>query len=132
MKSFLCALTIVCFVAKTFAGELQDAAGRGEIEKVRSLVAANPTAINARVGGTTALHEAVRSGRLEVVKLLVEKNANVNATDFSGLTPLKLAIGYGRGEIAEFLRQHGGLEKAQAAVLVERAAIPPGANTTAV
>lgn len=95
------------------AGELQDAAGRGDLEKVRSLMRSNPLAISARDGGTTALHEATRAGHLEIVKLLVAGGANVNATDFSGLTPLKLATSK-HPEIASYLRSQGGLEKAVA------------------
>ncbi len=93
------------------AGELQDAAGRGDLEKVRSLVRANPAALNTRAGGTTALHEAARAGHLEMVKLLVSSGANVNATDFSGLTPVRL-VPSTRPEIATYLRAQGGLDKA--------------------
>ena len=114
MKSFLSALALAWLTAGALAGELQDAAGRGELEKVRSLVRANPATINVRDGGTTALHEATRAGHLEIVKLLIASGANVNATDFSGLTPLKLALGRRHTEIADFLRQQGGLEKAPA------------------
>ena len=95
------------------AGELQDAAGRGDLEKVRSLVRASPAAISARTGGTTALHEAVRAGHLEIVKLLVSNGANVNATDFGGLTPVRL-VPNTRPEIAAYLRANGGLDKAPA------------------
>src|SRR5436190_4882526 len=111
MKSFVSALIAACFVAVGMAGELQDAAARGDLDKVRALVAANPTAISARVDGTTALHEATRGGHVEVVKFLVANGANVNALNFSSLTPLKLALGYERASIAEYLRAHGGLEK---------------------
>jgi len=100
----------LCAALAVSAGELQDAAGRGDVEKVRSLLRANPATISAREGGTTALHEAARAGHLEIVKLLVAGGANVNATDFSGLTPLKLA-GSKHPSIASYLRAQGGLEK---------------------
>jgi ankyrin repeat protein len=116
MKSLVFVIALLEIAASALAGELQDAAARGEIDKVRSLIQANPASINAREGGTTALHEATRAGHLEIVKLLVANGANVNATDFSGLTPLKLALGRRNTEIAELLRQHGGLEKAPALV----------------
>lgn len=103
----------LCCGPAVLAGELQDAAGRGDIEKVRSLMRENPAAISARDGGTTALHEAARAGHLEIVKLLVAGGANVNATDFSGLTPLKLATSQ-HPEIASYLRAQGGVEKAAA------------------
>ena len=112
MKSFVCVLVAIGLVATGVAGELQDAAARGDLEKVRALVQASPGTISARVDGTTALHEATRGGHVEVVKFLVANGANVNALNFSGLTPLKLALGYQRANIAEYLRTHGGLEKA--------------------
>jgi ankyrin repeat protein len=104
---------LLCCLLPAFAGELQDAAARGDLEKVRNLIRSNPAGISAREGGTTALHEATRAGHFEIVKLLVANGANVNATDFSKLTPLKLAK---RPEIAAFLREQGGLDKAPAPV----------------
>lgn len=117
MKSFALLLLAACFVAGGMAGELQDAAARGDLARVRALVQANPTAISARVDGTTALHEATRGGHAEVVKFLVTSGANINALNFSGLTPLKLALGYQRAGIADYLRMQGGLEKAAAPAL---------------
>src|SRR6185503_1267473 len=58
MKSFVCALAIALLPLTAIAGELQDAARLGDVEKVRALITANPGAINARVSATTALHEA--------------------------------------------------------------------------
>jgi uncharacterized protein len=111
MKSFLCAAVVLVFAGSAFSGELQDAAARGDVEKVRALIKANPGIVNSREGATTALHEATRGGHFEVVKLLVASGADVNAINFSKLTPLRLALGYQRSAIAEFLRQHGGLEQ---------------------
>jgi len=93
------------------AGELQEAASRGDIERVRALIKATPSAVSARDAGTTALHEATRAGHFEIVKLLIASGANVNATDFSRITPLKLALGRRQVEIADYLRKHGGLEQ---------------------
>ncbi len=120
MRHIWLTLWLSCALAVS-AGELQDAAARGDIAKVRSLIRSNPLAISARDGGTTALHEAARAGHIEIVKLLVTSGANVNATDFSGLTPLKLATSK-HPEIATYLRANGGLEKVAAA--------PPRAATT--
>lgn len=111
MKSFLCAAALLAFAGMLFAGELQDAAARGDLEKVRALVRANPATVNSRDGATTALHEATRGGHFEVVKFLVANGADVNAVNFSKLTPLRLAMGYQRSAIADYLRQHGGLEQ---------------------
>src|SRR5687768_8141811 len=85
MKLFL-SITAMAFCALVVtAGELQEAAAAGDIAKVRTLIQANPTALNAREAGTTALHEASRAGHLEMVKLLVTRGANVNAEDISRL-----------------------------------------------
>ncbi|HWN93567.1 MAG TPA: ankyrin repeat domain-containing protein [Methylomirabilota bacterium] len=111
MKSFLLGAALLLFALTAGAGELQKAAGAGDIEKVRALIHANPAGVSVRDAGTTALHEATRAGHIEIVKLLVASGANVNATDFSGLTPLRLALGMRRLEIADFLKQNGGLEK---------------------
>ncbi len=126
MKSFFGTLAVALLSFAVGAGELQDAARLGDLEKVRALIAAHPAAINARVSATTALHEAVRAGQLEVVKLLVASGADVNTTnDFSRLTPLKMAIGYRQTAVAEFLRQKGGVEQ----VIPVAPSAPPTSTT---
>lgn len=112
-------------IASAVAGELQDASGRGDLAKVRAVIKATPSAINAREAGTTALHEATRAGHLEIVKLLVASGANVNATDFSKLTPLKLALGRRQMDIADFLRKSGGVEQ-----IAPAPTLAPPAHTT--
>src|SRR5687768_993503 len=111
MKSFASVVAMLCVAVFGHAGQLQDAAGQGDIAKVRALIKNQPAAVNAREGGTTALHEATRGGHLDVVKLLVASGANVNALDFSKLTPLRLALGRRQMEIADFLRKNGGVEQ---------------------
>ena len=128
MKSLWSILFALTFALPVGAGELQDAAGQGDTEKVRALLQSNPAALYARDGGTTALHEAARAGHLAVVKLLVEKGANLNATDFSGLTPLKLALGRRKTEVADYLRQQGAQERI---VTAPRASIPTNTSTAA-
>ena len=115
---FLCGSFVLLLATSLLAGELQDAAARGDMATVQRLIRANPQAVSARLEGTTALHEATRAGHLEVVQALVKAGAQVNVTDFSGLTPLKLALGRKRLEIAAYLREHGATETA-------RPAIPP-------
>ncbi len=115
MKSLLTSLfALICVVALR-AGEIQDAAATGDLERVRALVSAAPTAVNTRDRGTTALHEAARAGHLVIVKFLIENGAALNATDISGATPLRLAIGYHRADVALFLKQQGAVEKIVAA-----------------
>ncbi len=111
MKSLFTILFALCFGVALRAGEIQDAARDGELERVRSLVSASPNAVNARDRGTTALHEAARAGHLVIVKFLVEKGANLNTADINGATPLRLAAGHRRADVAEFLRQRGAVDK---------------------
>lgn len=113
----------ICFAGTwpLLAGAIHDAAAAGDLEKVRSLVQADPALANERAMGTTPLHQAARNGHLKVVEFLVAAGANVNTKDSSGLTPLKLALGYQRKEVAAFLRERGGVET------VVPAAVPPKA-----
>ena len=124
MKLFLCGTVALLLAWSAGAGELQDAAASGDLEKVRALIKASPGSVNARAAGTTALHEATRGGHLEVVKLLMASGANVNVTDISGLTPLKLALGRRQVELADYLRQHGGVEQIKPAARIAPAAPP--------
>jgi ankyrin repeat protein len=133
MKPIFGAAALVLAVAITVAqaGELQDVAARGDLERARALIKANPSSLNAREAGTTALHEATRGGHLEMVKLLVASGANVNATDFSKLTPLKLALGRRQMDIADFLRRNGGVEQVTTAPLATSQPVnPPPARGT--
>ena len=106
------------------AGEIQDAAAAGDLEKVRTILKAKPELANARDLGTTPLHEAASHGYLPVVELLVTSGADVNVLNSSKLTPLRLALGYQRKEVAEFLRQHGGLVSLTNATPTEPVAPP--------
>ena len=113
------------------AGEIQDAAAAGDLEKVRTLLKAKPELASARDLGTTPLHEAASRGHLPIVELLVTSGADVNALNSSKLTPLRVALGYDRKEVAAFLREHGGLvslTNAPAAVPAAPLPAPPPPN----
>ena len=78
----------------TACGSLHLAAGRGDINKVRSKLD-NGADVNATFfgfTGLTALHEAARKGHIELVRLLIERGADVNAKELGRDTPLLLAI----------------------------------------
>jgi ankyrin repeat protein len=94
---------------RVMAGELQDAAGAGELEQVKALLLANPASINDRDReGKTALHYAAQRGHLEVVKFLLDNKADVNAAANNGATPGYLAKGFGKKEVALLLVERGG------------------------
>ena len=109
------------------AGEVQDAAGAGDLEKIMRLLTEKPELLNQRDRGTTALHEAARHGHLEVADCLLKSGADVNAADSNGLTPLRLALGYGHQAVADLLRRNGGLEKRAGEAKTPPLAAPPPA-----
>jgi uncharacterized protein len=75
------------------------AAERGELVKVRRLLAAGAR-INARdQRGRTALLAATHRNRVEVARFLIQEGADVNAKDFIQDTPFLFAGAEGRVEI---------------------------------
>ena len=76
---------------------------RGDVDRVREQLAAQPDLVQARdAKGATALHLAALHGHRELVTLLLERGADINARDtLFGATPSGWAI--------EYLREHGGL-----------------------
>lgn len=84
--------------------DLRNAASRGNLAKVQSLLAKGAQ-VNAKdKAGATALHFAAASGNAEIVKELLAKGADVNVKDKEGTTPLREAK---NGVVAELLRRAG-------------------------
>ncbi len=99
-------LAILC-LAGCATTSIHEAAGLGDLEKVRALISADPAMVNARKdNGATPLWIAAQNGHLEVLKMLLDKGANLNV-DAQGLTPLRVAEKRGHTEIAELLRKAG-------------------------
>ena len=84
--------------------KLHFAAGCGQTELAKLLLA-NGAAVNSTDNhGSTPLHYAAMLGGNEVAKLLLARKANVNArTNDLGWTPLHCAANWGRKEAAELL-----------------------------
>jgi ankyrin repeat protein len=102
----------------------------GEFERVKALVSEDPTLVNARSTGESAILAAVYNGRKEIANLLVARGATLNlfeacaAGEFDrverlleaggavngcggdGWTPLHLAGFFGHAKIAELLLAH--------------------------
>src|SRR5690242_15090264 len=70
---------------------VSDAAMRGDIALVRSLLQQKADVNQSQADGTTALHWAVRQDRMDLVDLLIGAGANVKAANGLGVTPLLLA-----------------------------------------
>lgn len=74
-------------------GQIFDAAKRGNVEKLKSVLVTNPDAVNKTDSkGMTPLHIAAYASKSAAVKLLIERGADVNAKDNKGRTPLHLAV----------------------------------------
>jgi len=85
-----------------------DAIRNSDLDTVRSVLAADPTQVNARdESGWTPLYGAVSEGYTEVAKLLLAKGANVNAGAEGGWTPLHRAAIEGHTEVAKLLLAKG-------------------------
>lgn len=74
-------------------GSLQKAAVHGDVEAIRAILAANPSALDSTHGHGlwTALHEASDHGHLAAVLLLLDAGADIERTDAEGRTALCVA-----------------------------------------
>ncbi len=83
--------------------QLLEAAQKGHLEQVKTLLRKKAD-VNAKdKNGQTALMAAARRGHLDVVKLLIDKGADVNAKDENDRTALMDAAMSGTLQIVEFL-----------------------------
>lgn len=82
--------------------DLISAAGQGNLERVREILAADASLVNVRdIEGATPLHYAAIHGNQAIVRLLVERGADINCADGRyGATPAGWAI--------EYMREMGG------------------------
>ena len=111
-KTLLVALTVVSMAGVLSAApgdvRLADAAQRGDVDAVRSLLAEDADVSAAQGDGMTALHWAVYRNDLELVQLLTEAGADIHAvTREEALTPLLLAGGTGNAALIELLLDAG-------------------------
>lgn len=90
------------------AESIHDLAAAGNVERVLTLVAADPALLASRdANGRTPLHVATRGGQLAVVEALVGAGADVNASDNDGARPAHSAAYRGHDAILRFLLAHG-------------------------
>jgi ankyrin repeat protein len=84
------------------AENLIEAATRGDLERVKGILATDDRLANLRdESGATPIHYAAMNGHRQIAQLLVEKGADINSADSRfGATPTGWAI--------EYLREMGG------------------------
>lgn len=108
MKTLAAVMVFSLMAVGAMSAPIHDAAGKGDLAKVKALVAKDPKLVNLKDGtGATPLHFAVAGGHKAVVEYLLSKKADVNARKKDGVTPLHVAASLGKLEIAKFLLAKG-------------------------
>ena len=88
--------------------EMLQAAQRGDVAKVRQLLASDTTLVNVKgAHNKTPLHWAAEKNYPELAELLVTAGADINAEVSWGMTPLQWAANMGSRDAAEVLLAHG-------------------------
>lgn len=86
---------------------LDQAVVDGDIERVKSEIAAGVDINSKNRMGWTLLHIAINKKHTEITKLLLDKGADVNIRDNRGRRPVHLAVETGQKEIVEALIAKG-------------------------
>lgn len=86
---------------------LVNAAGAGQDEIIRWLLAAGVPATSRDASGRTALIAAAQSNRIATATLLIESGAELNAPDGSGACPLSYALRFPSPEMVSLLLEKG-------------------------
>lgn len=88
--------------------EMLQAAQRGDLAKVRQLLASDTTLVNAKgAHNKTPLHWAAEKNYPELAELLVSAGADIDAEVSWGMTPLQWAANMGSRDVAQVLLAHG-------------------------
>src|ERR1051325_8493149 len=100
---FALALFIIVASTRAFSGEIHTAASRGDVEKVKALLADNPElALSKDDHGWTPLYWVASSGHKEVAELLLAHKADENAFN-QHFTPLRAAVLNFHTDVADLL-----------------------------
>ncbi len=105
--AFAIALTTVV-MAQQSAAPVADAAKRGDLATVRSLLKQGADASSPQPDGMTPLHWAAERGEIAIADALILAGANVTAaTRLGGYTPLHLAARNGNAPVLKALLKAG-------------------------
>jgi ankyrin repeat protein/glyoxylase-like metal-dependent hydrolase (beta-lactamase superfamily II) len=105
---FIILFVLAIFSVSLFAGEIHDAAKKGDLIKVKSLLQKDSTLLDTNGENKKApLHWAAEAGRLEIVEFLIAKGADINILNVASETPLHYAATYGHKEVVDLLLKKG-------------------------
>jgi hypothetical protein len=125
----LVTLAALAWGTPAFCDQIHEAAGHGDLEKVKALLKDNPNLVFSKDkdhGGATPLHIAAVLGHRDVAKLLLANHADVNAKDNNGVTALYYAAYSGHKDVVELLlanhadvnaKDYNGMTPLQAAAI---------------
>ncbi len=82
------------------------AAQKGDILRIRTLLAQNIYINQVNIHGQSPLHIATKNGHCKLVEYLLQHGANINLKDFYGRTPLHYAVLYNQVHITQQLLKH--------------------------
>lgn len=99
----LMSLTLNTAFAQGPKTSLDQAVVNGDIDRVKSEIAAGVDINKKNRMGWTLLHIAINKKHTEIAKLLIDKGADVNIKDNRGKTPVILAVETGQKDIVEAL-----------------------------
>lgn len=107
---FLIFLTTTCIACQNphySDPPLHEAARRGNIKKLKTLLQEGHNINGENREGATPLHWAAFKGQKDAVIFLLKNGARVNARTKKGSTPLKLAQDYNQRDVEEVLKRAG-------------------------
>ena len=100
----------VCYM--TDPEEMLKACERGDLPKVRQLLEADSTLVNAKgAHSKTPLHWAAERNYRELAELLLGAGADIHAEVTWGMTPLQWGANMGSRDVASVLLAHGAREQ---------------------
>jgi len=97
---------LLLWTSSAFADPLHEAATKGELPKVKTLVTRGVNINGENSQGETALHLASKRGHKRIVEFLLAHGADVNAQNTYGDTPLHYAAETKHADLVELLLTH--------------------------
>jgi cytohesin len=106
---FACILLAMAWVNPSFGASIRDAIKGGDVEKVKALLAVDPSIASKKDSdGFTPLHYVAQHGSKSLAQLLIGHRPDVDARDELGAAaPLHYAASYGQRDVAEILLANG-------------------------